>query len=128
MKHSEMVREFHEAFGAPVRREPGIDVPEVPMRLALIAEEHAELLEAVREGDIVEVADALGDLLYVIHGAALTFGIDLDAVVEEIHASNMRKLGPDGKPILRADGKFMKPDGWVPPDIAGVLARQRGRA
>jgi predicted HAD superfamily Cof-like phosphohydrolase len=74
------------------------------------------------EADVVQLADATGDLRYVLHGLELECGIPGDAVFAEIHASNMAKLGPDGLPLLRGDGKVLKPDGWTPPDVAGVLA------
>ncbi len=125
-RHTLSVSEFHKTFGAPIRdtSAPTLDVPEIEMRAKLITEEYLEFMEALQARDIVEVADALGDLLYVVHGAALTFGIDLDAVVRCIHESNMKKLGPDGKPILREDGKFIKPDGWQKPDLRAVLFQQ----
>lgn len=115
------VREFHETYGCPMRESPVLDVPEAPMRLALIDEEVAELHEAVEAGDLIEVADALADIAYVVYGAALTFGIDLDAVLAEVHRSNMSKLGSDGRPIYRADGKILKGPRYFRPDIAAVL-------
>lgn len=150
------VREFHDAFGIPCGRYPAVpSLATVKLRLSLIAEEFEELLEAcgasgmayshhddeyvadvIENGisrvrldsvDIVEVADALGDLLYVCMGMALSFGIDLPAVLAEVHRSNMTKLGPDGKPTYREDGKVTKPAGWTPPDIEGVLNRQQPR-
>ncbi len=124
MTEQQMVREFHDKFGVPTP-----DVPTVPpphragLRIALIAEELEELRDAiVRSGpiDMVGVADALGDLLYVVHGAALEFGIDIRPVFREIHASNLRKEGG----ATRGDGKILKPAGWVGPDIAGELRKQ----
>jgi predicted HAD superfamily Cof-like phosphohydrolase len=122
MKNSDLVRNFHAMLRLPIRTKPRIpSTEEGLLRLDLIEEETNELAAALRLGDIVGVADALGDLLYVCYGACLVFGIDADAVFQEIHAANMRKLGPDGKPILREDGKVLKPEGWQPPDIAKVL-------
>lgn len=121
---AEMVREFHETFGAPIREVPNADIPpaEARLRFALIDEELGEYFEAINAKDIVEIADALGDLLYVVYGAALTYGIDLDAVVDEIHDSNMSKLGEDGKPIYReGDMKVLKGPNFRQPDIARVL-------
>lgn len=143
------VVEFHRAFGHPVAERPTIPPDDrVRFRLRLIAEEFFDLLEAcgvVPEldsgGDIgwlvksiiddstpvvdmAEFADACGDLDYVIEGARLEFGIDGAPVATAIHAANMSKLGPDGKPIRRADGKSLKPDGWTPPDIAEELRKQ----
>lgn len=139
----EMVREFHEKFGHHINDEPkGLDlttgVDWEKMRLALIQEEFAELLQAsgypesarwikdvvlLKDGqaDIVEVADALGDLEYVINGMALGSGINLPAVVSEIHRSNMTKLGPDGKPIYREDGKILKGEDYESPQLQLVL-------
>ena len=69
----------------------------------------------------MEVADALADLVYVIYGAALEYGIPLDRVFAEVHRSNMAKLGADGRPILREDGKILKPDGWTLPNVAAAM-------
>lgn len=138
----EMVRDFHEAFKHHVRTTPdtGQVVEKVrDLRIELIREEFEELCEAalgkevwvmiehkpggsiMNKPDIVGVADALADIMYVVSGMALVYGIDLDAVFEEVHRSNMNKLGPDGKPIYRDDGKVTKPEGWEPPNIAKVL-------
>lgn len=122
--HSEKVREFHTVFGQPVKPLPGFPADDrVTLRRDLIREEWRELLEALHERDIVAVADALGDLLYVIHGMALEFGIPLDEVVSEIHRSNLSKLDEDGKPIYREDGKVLKGPGYTKPDITGLLRR-----
>lgn len=134
----EMVREFHEAFDHPVETEPVVsrDVNFEYMRLELIREELCELYEAcgydatnIKDAkvekwdgtDIVEVADALGDLEYVVNGMALTMGIPLPEVVEEIHRSNMTKMGPDGRPIYREDGKILKGDKYEEPQLMDVL-------
>ena len=90
------------------------------LRVRLIEEEFNELKEAVDANDIVKVADALGDLCYVAIGMAVTCGIDLPSVLDEIHASNMAK---EGGPT-REDGKILKPDGWEPPNIGKMLAYQ----
>ena len=138
MTHLDQVREFHEAFDHPVRTIPNADVAERVLRMNLIQEEVTELGEALDlfwvEDDMgnilwrtyahyphgvntVEVADALADIDYVVQGAALTFGIPHDAVFDEVHRSNLAKAGGP----VRADGKKLKPEGWTPPDIAGVL-------
>lgn len=93
----------------------------VRMRFSLIDEEFNELVDALGNLDIVEVADALADLVYVIYGAALTIGIDLDACIDEVHRSNMSKLDADGKPIFREDGKILKSDLYEPPNLESVL-------
>ena len=74
----------------------------------------------------VEAADALADLVYVVYGMALETGIDLAAVLAEVQRSNMSKLGPDGRPVYREDGKVLKGPGYVPPDVAGALGIGRG--
>jgi predicted HAD superfamily Cof-like phosphohydrolase len=135
----ERVREFMEAFGHPVYDKPTDieDADWLHMRLELIREELGELYEAcgyetsewnevvpVRQMDrmnIVAVADALGDLEYVVNGMALGTGIDLPEVVREIHRSNMTKLGADGKPIYREDGKILKGPGYEPPNLLKPL-------
>lgn len=122
---TDFVREFHEAFGTPVGDRPALISPDrASLRRALIAEELDELAEAQLMGDLVAIADALGDLAYVVYGAAIEYGIDLDAVVAEIHRSNMTKLGDDGKPIYRADGKVLKGPHYEPPSLARVLEVQ----
>ena len=93
------------------------------LRQALIEEEVAELAAASRGGNLVGVADALADIVYVAYGTAHVYGIDLDAVLDEVHASNMTKLGADGRPVRRADGKVLKGPGYRSPDIAAILAR-----
>ena len=119
----QMVREFMETFGHPVFDKPTLieDKAWEEMRVGLIEEELQELKEAVEARDIVAIADALGDLEYVVNGMALGCGIDLPAVVTEIHRSNMTKLGPDGKPIYREDGKILKGEGYEQPDLPTVL-------
>lgn len=133
----QMVREFHEKFGHPIADEPtALTIDYQLMRLELIREELVELYEAcgydakaIAEAtverwdatDIVEVADALGDLEYVVNGFAVSAGIDLPAVVTEIHRSNMTKLGEDGKPIYREDGKVLKGPNYEEPQLMDVL-------
>jgi predicted HAD superfamily Cof-like phosphohydrolase len=91
------------------------------LRYDLIDEELKELGQAIEERNIVEVADALTDLLYVVYGAGHSFGLDLDKCFEEVHNSNMTKLGPEGKPIYREDGKVMKGPGYRAPDLKTTL-------
>ena len=92
------------------------------LRINLIEEELDELQMAVDNQDMVEVADAITDLLYVVYGAGHAFGIDLDECFAEVHRSNLSKLGPDFKPIKREDGKVLKPDTYSPPDLKTVLS------
>ena len=118
----ELVGDFMEAFGQLVEPEPIIpDDTIVDLRVDLIAEEFLELREAVANEDIVEIADALTDLLYVVYGAGHAFGIDLDECFLEVHASNMSKLDNDGQPIYREDGKVLKSDNYFKPNLASVL-------
>jgi predicted HAD superfamily Cof-like phosphohydrolase len=116
------VLQFHRRFAVSIGDRPALPREElVALRLALIDEELAELRAAIGNEDMVAVADALADLLYVTYGAAITFGIDLRPIFEEVHRANMAKLGGG----TRADGKVLKPDGWQPPDLAPLLERVR---
>lgn len=197
---TELVTEFHQTYGLPIRTEPQLDVPERAMRVALVVEEAREYADAEAADDFIEVADALGDLVYVAVGAALAHGfaissyrvsrdygsfeapaptleiparrlwvqrvkhhvseyvraeqlgdfalvklalaaivdtcygaakahgINLDEVLQEIQRSNLSKLGEDGKPIYREDGKVLKGPNFFTPDIESVLERQRKRS
>lgn len=120
------VAEFHGAFGLPVKRSPGVEIDHdlARLRIDLLQEEVSEFVAASEKEDLVAIADALADIVYVIYGTALTYGIELDSVLREVHSSNMSKLGVDGKPLLRADGKVIKSDRYLPPDIASVLTRR----
>jgi predicted HAD superfamily Cof-like phosphohydrolase len=117
------VAEFHRAYGLPVcsSPQPNVDAGLVALRQSLIDEEVGELRAAAAAGDLVGVADALADIVYVAYGTAHTYGIDLDAVLDEVHASNMTKLGSDGAPVRRADGKVLKGPDYRPPDITTAL-------
>ena len=124
------VGDFHRAYGLPIREVPtaAVGQDQVDLRQALIEEEVRELADAARVGDLVGVADALADIVYVAYGTAHVYGIDLDAVLDEVHASNMTKLGADGRPVRRSDGKVLKGPGYRPPDIAAVLGRRADAA
>lgn len=104
---------------------PTLNVPDAikSLRCALIEEEAAEFRAALDADDLVEVADALADLLYVVYGAALTFGIPIAEVFAEVHRSNMTKLDDQGNPIFRPDGKVMKGPNFSPPDLSPILQR-----
>jgi predicted HAD superfamily Cof-like phosphohydrolase len=116
----QMVREFHEKYGAPVRNTPTLIPPRDRLRRArLIISEAAEFLEAADTDDVVEMIDALADLLVVTYGAAIELGVDLAPVFAEVHRSNMSKNG--GRD---AGGKILKGPGFRPPDILGELQRQ----
>ena len=121
MSNAEMVKEFMVAFEQEVKEEPEWpDEDTVNLRIDLIEEEYNELKQAVYsfDGTMVDVADALSDILYVVYGMAHAFGIDIDKCFEEVHRSNMSKLGEDGKPIYREDGKVVKGPNYVPPDLS----------
>ena len=118
----ELVGDFMEAFGQKVELEPTWpDFNTRELRLDLIQEELDELAQAMEDRDMVQIADALTDLLYVVYGAGHAFGIDLDECFQEVHSSNMSKLGPNGKPIHREDGKVMKGPGYYEPDLESIL-------
>ena len=118
----ELVGDFMEAFGQDVQLEPTWpDFNTRELRLELIAEELDELSDAVADRDMIQIADALTDLLYVVYGAGHAFGLDLDECFQEVHASNMSKLGPNGRPIHREDGKVMKGPGYFEPDLESIL-------
>lgn len=121
---TECVRDFHRAFDLPAHDRPtGVAAELAELRQRLLDEEVAELAEAAATGNLAALAHELADVVYVAYGTALTYGIDLDAVIAEVHRANMSKLGPDGKPLYRADGKVAKGPEYRPPDIAGLLAR-----
>jgi predicted HAD superfamily Cof-like phosphohydrolase len=139
------VREFHETFGHPVASAPTAATLGVrELRVKLIAEELMELCVALgvelrieetrgyshvsvmaykydTDVNLVEAADALGDLDYVVQGSNLVFGFPAETIADEIHRSNMSKAGPDGKPIRREDGKILKGPNYTPPDIEACL-------
>lgn len=122
------VAEFHRAFEHPIHTTPQSIVPSdlVKLRTELLREEFEEYLVAAFDEDLVEIADALADMQYIINGTALVYGIDLNAVHAEVHRSNMSKLGPNGQVVRRADGKVLKPATYEPPQLAHVLAEQDG--
>lgn len=118
----EKVITFMNHFGQEVKRKPEFpDATTTHLRVDLIQEELDELKEGIVNEDVVEVADALADLLYVVYGAGAAFGINLDTCFQEVHASNMSKLGEDGKPVYREDGKVMKGPNFREPDLKSVL-------
>lgn len=120
------VARFHEAFGLPRASRPGTDIPAelAKLRVDLLVEETGEFADASAKNDIVGIADALADIVYVAYGAAVTYGIDLDAALNEVHRSNMSKLDEQGRPVYREDGKVLKSARYRPPDISGILSRQ----
>jgi predicted HAD superfamily Cof-like phosphohydrolase len=120
--NNKKVKTFMEAFGQEVKLTPEFpDKATQDLRIELIREELQELIDAINDNDIVEVADALTDILYVTYGAGHAFGIDLDVCFDEVQRSNMSKLGADGNPIYREDGKIMKGENYFPPDLRKVV-------
>ena len=121
----EAVAEFHRAFGLGILEKPTalLDKNKLELRFNLMAEENEEYLEAAKNNDLIEVADALGDMLYILCGTILEHGMQykIEEVFEEIQRSNMSKLGEDGKPIYREDGKVLKGPNYFKPDISKVL-------
>ena len=117
------VRDFHQAFGQRIGEKPELpDIEERKLRIKLLDEEVFEYTDAEYADDLVEIADALADIIYIACGTAVSYGIPLDDVFAEVHRSNMAKL-VDGKVIRREDGKVQKPEGWTAPDIKGVLEK-----
>ena len=119
------VQQFHEAFGLGVQHRPVAELSEqkLKLRFDLMDEENKEYLEAAENNDLVEVADALGDMLYILCGTILEHGMQhkIEEVFNEIQRSNMSKLGADGKPIYREDGKVMKGPNYFKPNIESIL-------
>lgn len=119
------VETFHESFGINNEESPIAKVGDkvIDLRFELMREENEEYLEAAKNNDLVEVADALGDMLYILCGTILSHGMQhkITEVFEEIQKSNMSKLGADGKPIYREDGKVMKGPNYFKPNIKKII-------
>ena len=118
MTNFDKVGVFMKTFGQEVKNKPSLSSDKInQLRISLIKEELDELKEAMNSKDLLEVADALTDLLYVTYGAGHAFGIDLDKCFEEVQNSNMSKLGDDGKPIYNEFGKVMKGPNYFKPNL-----------
>lgn len=121
------VREFHDAFGLGSHEKPIADLGKAKnlLRYKLMREENEEYLEAANANDLVEVADALGDMLYILCGTIIEHGMQhkIEEVFNEIQRSNMSKLGADGKPIYREDGKVLKGPNYFKPNIQEILEK-----
>ena len=119
------VHAFHTAFGLGIEETPTAQLTKAKnlLRFNLMKEENKEYFEAANNGDLVEVADALGDMLYILCGTILEHGIQdkIEEVFNEIQRSNMSKLGADGKPIYREDGKVLKGPNYFKPNIQEIL-------
>ncbi len=123
MSNFNKVGTFMKTFGQEVKTEPSFSTEKInKLRIDLIKEELHELTEAMNNKDLLEVADALTDILYVTYGAGHAFGIDLDKCFEEVQNSNMSKLGGDGKPIYNESGKVMKGPNYFKPDLSKFVS------
>ena len=119
MSNFSKVGTFMKTFGQEVKTKPSFSTDKInKLRIDLIEEELAELTEAMKNKDLVEVADALTDILYVTYGAGHAFGIDLDKCFQEVQNSNMSKLDENGKPIYNESGKVMKGPKYFKPDLS----------
>ena len=122
MSNFSKVGTFMKTFGQEVKTKPSFSTDKInKLRLDLIKEELEELTEAMNNKDLLEVADALTDILYVTYGAGHAFGINLDKCFDEVQRSNMSKLGKDGKPIYNESGKVMKGPDYFKPDLSKFL-------
>ena len=124
-KQIQHVKAFHNAFGIKNHETPNGNVNKETflLRHRLMHEENEEYLEACQSGDLVEIADALGDMMYILCGTILSHGLqaNIEHIFEEIQRSNMSKLGTDGKPIYREDGKILKGPNYFKPNIERIL-------
>jgi predicted HAD superfamily Cof-like phosphohydrolase len=122
MSNFNKVKTFMETFGQEVKTKPSFSTDKINnLRYDLIKEELEELKVAMENNDLLEVADALTDILYVTYGAGHAFGIDLDKCFEEVQSSNMSKLGENGKPIYNETGKVMKGPRYFKPNLTKFL-------
>ena len=121
------VTEFHNAFRLSVEYKPKSDISSeiTELRYNLMKEENEEYLQAVKSNDLIEIGDALGDMLYILCGTIISHGFQdkIEAIFDEIQRSNMSKLGADGKPIYREDGKVLKGPNYFKPDIEKSLKK-----
>lgn len=119
------VEKFHQAFGLGIKQQPTANLGEAKnlLRYKLMQEENQEYLEAANNGDLIELADALGDMLYILCGTILEHGMQhkIEAVFQEIQRSNMSKLDNNGKPIYRKDGKVLKGPNYFTPNLAKIV-------
>ena len=126
IKQINHVKNFHESFGIENRDNPTANVSEAifNLRFKLMQEENQEYLEACRNGDLDEIADALGDMMYILCGTILSHGLQnkIELIFEEIQKSNMSKLDRNGKPIYRKDGKILKSSNYFKPNISKILS------
>ena len=121
------VKKFHKSYELLIKNSPTVNLDKelIKLRFNLMKEENEEYLEAARKKDIIEVADALGDMLYILCGTIITHGFQykIEEVFDEIQRSNMSKLDKSGKPIYRKDGKVMKGPNYFKPNIKAILKK-----
>ncbi len=126
-KQLEAVHHFHETYKIAQKDSPAADIPseQYILRYTLMREENEEYFEAAQNKDLVEIADALGDMLYILCGTILSHGMQhiIEEVFDEIQRSNMSKLGEDGQPIYREDGKVMKGPNYFKPNLSMILEK-----
>jgi predicted HAD superfamily Cof-like phosphohydrolase len=123
MSNFNKVGTFMKTFGQEIKTEPSFSTEKInKLRIDLIREELQELTEAMNNKDLLEVADALTDILYVTYGAGHAFGINLDKCFEEVQSSNMSKLGENGEPIYNESGKVMKGPNYFKPDLSKFVS------
>ena len=124
-KELDSVKLFHKKFKIDYLNEPTANIPEEikQLRFKLMEEENLEYLKATKENNLVEIADALGDMLYILCGTIISHGLQnkIEEIFQEIQSSNMSKLGKNGKPIYREDGKVLKGPNYFKPDIRKIL-------
>jgi len=125
-KPIDAVIQFHEVYGLGIENKPISDLPKkiIDLRYNLMKEENEEYLQAAKENDLVEIGDALGDMLYILCGTIISHGFQdkMESIFDEIQRSNMSKLGEDGKPIYREDGKVMKGPNYFKPNLTKILS------
>ena len=126
-KPIEAVTKFHESYGLGIEHTPKANLPKniSELRFNLMKEENEEYLQAVQDEDLIEIGDALGDMLYILCGTIISHGFQdkIESIFDEIQRSNMSKLGADGKPIFRKDGKVMKGPNYFKPDLKKILVK-----
>ena len=126
-KPIEAVTKFHESYGLAIEHTPKANLPEniSELRFNLMKEENEEYLQAAQDEDLIEIGDALGDMLYILCGTIIAHGFQdkIESIFDEIQRSNMSKLGKDGKPIFRKDGKVLKGPNYFKPDLKKILTK-----
>ena len=128
-KQLDKVSEFHKIFKLGIENQPVsiLENNKAKLRFELMKEENEEYLEAAEKGNVIEIADALGDMLYILCGTIIEHGMQnvIEEVFEEIHKSNLSKLDENGKPIYREDGKVIKGPNYFPPNIEKIMKKYK---